>query len=104
MDLERLTQKSQQALQAAQSVAARYGQRELDGEHLLLALLEQEEGLTSRLFERMHVPLDPFRKREEEELERRPRVSGPGAEPGKLYISQRLQRLLEAAQDAARQL
>ncbi len=104
MDLERLTQKSQQALQAAQSVAARYGHRELDGEHLLLALLEQEGGLTSRLFERMHVPLDPFRKRVEEELERRPRVSGPGAEPGKLYISQRLQRLLEAAQDAARQL
>ncbi|TDJ02448.1 MAG: ATP-dependent chaperone ClpB [Deltaproteobacteria bacterium] len=104
MDLERLTQKSQQALQAAQSAAARYGHRELDGEHLLLALLEQEGGLTSRLFECMHVPLDPFRKRVEEELERRPRVSGPGVELGKLYISQRLQRLLEAAQDAARQL
>ena len=104
MDLERLTQKSQEALQAAQSVAARYGHAEIDGEHLLLALLEQDGGLAARLLQRMEVPLDAFRKQLEDELERRPKVSGPGAEPGKIYISQRLQRLLSSAQDAARQL
>ena len=104
MNLERLTQKSQEALQAAQSIAARYGHTEMDGEHLLLALLEQDGGLSGRLFERMDVPLAPFRKRLEEEIERRPRVSGPGVEVGKVYITQRLQRLLTDAQKQAQQL
>ena len=50
MDTNRLTQKSQEALQAAQTKALRYGQQEVDGEHLLLALLEQPEGLAAFSF------------------------------------------------------
>ena len=57
MDLNRLTQKSQQAVQEAQSKALRYGHVEIDGEHLLLALLEQQDGLLPRLLARMEVPL-----------------------------------------------
>ncbi|MGW1086204.1 Clp protease N-terminal domain-containing protein, partial [Streptomyces sp. NPDC002596] len=49
MDMNRLTQKSQEALQEAQSVAVRLGRNEVDGEHLLLALLDQQDGLTTRL-------------------------------------------------------
>ena len=103
MDTERFTEKSQQALQAAQGVAARYSHQEMDAEHVLLAMLEQEGGLTARLFERMDLPLAPFRKRLEEELERRPRVSGGGSEVGKIYVTQRLQRLLTQAQEIAKQ-
>ena len=57
MDLNRLTQKSQQAMQEAQSKALRYGHVEIDGEHLLLALLEQQDGLLPRLLTRMDVPV-----------------------------------------------
>jgi ATP-dependent Clp protease ATP-binding subunit ClpB len=104
MDLNKLTQKSQEAVQAAQSKALRFGHQEVDGEHLLLALLEQPEGLVPRLLARMDVPAEPLRAELEASLERRPKVSGPGAEPGKFYVSNRLQRLLVAAQDEAKRL
>jgi ATP-dependent Clp protease ATP-binding subunit ClpB len=56
MDLNKLTQKSQEAVQAGQARAQRLGHQEVDGEHLLLALLEQPEGLVPRLLARMDVP------------------------------------------------
>ena len=55
MDINRLTQKSQEAVQAAQTKAVRYGHQEVDGEHLLLALLDQAEGLVPRLLQRLEV-------------------------------------------------
>ena len=104
MDTNRLTQKSQAALQEAQSLAARFGHHEVDGEHLLLALLTQDGGLAGRLIEKMDVPLDALTQRVESELKSRPSVSGPGTEAGKIYITQRLQRLLASAEEAATQL
>jgi ATP-dependent Clp protease ATP-binding subunit ClpB len=103
MDLNRFTQKSRDALEGAQNLATRHGHTEVDAEHLLLALVEPDEGLTRRLFERMGVPADPFHKRLSDELQRRPKVSG-GTEAGKVYITQRLQQLLVTAQDHAKQM
>ena len=103
MDLEKLTQKSREALASAQSTAAQFGHTEVDAEHLAHALLAQEGGLAPRLFEKMGVPVDPFRKRLDQELERRPRVSGPGREAGKVYITGRLEQLLVRAQQATEQ-
>ncbi|MDP9844175.1 ATP-dependent chaperone ClpB [Streptosporangium lutulentum] len=104
MDLNQLTQKSQEALHDAQTKALRFGHTEVDGEHLLLALLDQPEGLIPRLM--LAADADPNRLREEleAELSRRPRVSGPGAEPGQVYVTQRLSRLLEAAKREADRL
>ena len=104
MDLNKFTVKSQEALQAAQTKAIRYGHMEVDGEHLLLALLEQSEGILPKLLQRMEVPVNRVHDRLEEELERKPRVSGPGVEPGKVYLSQRLSRLLIKAQEEAQRL
>ena len=56
MDINRLTQKSQEALQSAQTKALRYGHQEVDGEQLLLALLEQAGGLFPRILERIGRP------------------------------------------------
>ncbi|MET9070370.1 ATP-dependent chaperone ClpB [Streptosporangium sandarakinum] len=97
MDLNRLTEKSQEALHDAQTAALRHGHQDVDGEHLLLALLDQPEGLVPRLISRAGA--DPGRLREEVEadLARRPRVTGPGVEPGQIRVTQRLSRLLEAA-------
>jgi len=102
MDLEKLTAKSREALSTAQAKAAEYGHTEVDAEHLAYALLEQPEGLAVRLFEKMGVPVDPFRKRLQQELERKPRVSGPGREPGKVYITNRLEQVLIRAQEATK--
>jgi ATP-dependent Clp protease ATP-binding subunit ClpB len=104
MDLNRLTQKSQEAVAAAQNLAVGYGHTEVDGEHLLLALLEQEGGLVPRLFEKMDVPADVLRAKLDEELQRKPRVSGQGAEPGKVYVTQRLSKLIVRAEEEAKRL
>ena len=104
MDLNRLTQKSQDALQAAQNLAVQRGHPEADGEHLLYALLVQDEGLIPRLLEKMNTPANAVREAVEEELNKRPRVSGPGMEPGKVYVTQRLNRLLARAEAGARRL
>jgi ATP-dependent Clp protease ATP-binding subunit ClpB len=85
MDLNKLTQKAQEGLQAAQVKALRYSHQEVDGEHLLLALLEQPDGLVPRLLERLEVPVAPLKARMEQELERLPRVRGGTTEAGKVY-------------------
>ena len=82
MDMNRLTQKSQEALHDAQTKALRFGHVEVDGEHLLLALLDQGEGLVVPLLARAGADPDRLREDLEAELGRRPRVSGPGVTPG----------------------
>src|SRR6185295_8438271 len=104
MDMNRLTQKSQEALQAAQTKGLRYGHQQVDGEHLLLALLEQPEGLVPRLLNRMEVSPETVKAEVERDLSRRPRVSGPGAEAGKIYITERLQKVFLEAEDEAKRL
>jgi ATP-dependent Clp protease ATP-binding subunit ClpB len=103
MDLNRLTQKSQEALHDAQTKALRFGHTEVDGEHLLLALLDQAEGIVPRLVAQAGAAPDGLRKGLEAELGRRARVSGPGVSPGQIAVTQRLSRLLDTAeQEAAR--
>jgi len=104
MDLNRLTQKSQEALAGAQADAVRRGQQEVDCEHLLAALLAQPEGLVPRLLARLEVAPATVGAALESELARRPRVTGGGAEPGKIYVTQRLQRLLVDAESEAKRL
>jgi ATP-dependent Clp protease ATP-binding subunit ClpB len=104
VDLNRLTQKSQEALHDAQTKALRFGHTEVDGEHLLLALLDQPEGLVPRLLAQAGADPDDLRQQLEAELSRRPRVSGPGAAPGQVYVTQRLSRLLDTAEREAKRL
>src|SRR2546423_1789906 len=104
MDLNRLTQKTQEALHDAQTKALRYGHTEVEVEHLLLALLDQPEGLVARLLLRTEVDVDALHAALERHLEGRPRVSGPGAAPGEVYVSRALSQLLDAAQGEADRL
>src|SRR5258706_445751 len=104
MDPGRLTQKSQEALHDAQARALRYGHPAADGEHLLLALLDQPDGIVPRLLRQAGADPGRLRKALEAELERRPRVSGPGVAPGEVSVTQRLSRLLARAQEEADRL
>ena len=104
MDPNRLTQKSQEALHDAQTKALRFGHTEVNAEHLLLALLDQSEGIVPALLSQAGADPDKLRAALESELRRRPRVTGPGANPGQINITQRLARLLDSAEQEAGRL
>mgnify|MGYP001763350616 FL=1 len=72
MDMNSLTQKSQEALTSAQSIAVQAGQIETDEEHLLLALLQQEEGLVPRLLQTAGADVEAVRADVEAEIARKP--------------------------------
>src|SRR6476659_5597902 len=76
MRIDRFTQKMQEALQSAQDIASRTQSPELGNEHFLLALLDQGEGVTRPLLEKIGVSPDALRSRLETDLARRPKVSG----------------------------
>src|SRR2546428_404533 len=99
MDINRFTEKAQEALQAANQRALRLGHQQLDVEHLLLALLEQEPGLAVSILRKCDVNPEAIKGRLERELERLPRVSGAGDQ---VHVSGRLNRLLAAAEDEAK--
>ena len=101
MDMNKLTQKSQEAFYEAQNTAIRFGHQEVDVEHLALALLKQENGLIPRLFSKMNIAADSIAAAVEKELSMKPRVSGAGQESGRIYISQTLSKILVKAESEA---
>ncbi|WP_281744478.1 ATP-dependent chaperone ClpB [Thermanaerovibrio acidaminovorans] len=102
MNLDRYTNKSQEALMEAQKEAVRRSHQAIDPEHLLLALLIQENGLIGRILEREGISSQGIVQELERELSRRPKVSGPGMEGGKVYLTQRMSKLLVDAEDEAK--
>jgi ATP-dependent Clp protease ATP-binding subunit ClpB len=104
MDLNKLTQKSQEALLVAQNDAVKRGHMGVSGEHLLYALLEQAEGLIPRLLGKMGVSTEAVKDAVIKELDRRPSQSGPGFEPDKVYLTQELSRAFVRAEGEAKRL
>src|ERR1043166_5021830 len=104
MDINRFTQKAQEAISSAQSKAARYGHQQVDVEHLLAALLEQEGGLASSILGKLSIDSNALNRRVEQELERMPRGSGAGASADQIYVTGRLNRLLAEAEEEAKNL
>jgi len=98
MDLNRMTLKLQEALQAASAQAMRRSHQGIDVEHLLLALVEQSDGLTVPLLERAGVAPSAVRSAAEQALAKLPQVQGAGAAPGQLHLTNRLARLLTQAE------
>ncbi|MEA2272716.1 MAG: ATP-dependent Clp protease ATP-binding subunit ClpB [Solirubrobacteraceae bacterium] len=103
MDPNRLTQKTQEAIHDAQTKALRFGHQEVDVEHLLLALLDQPEGLVPRLLIGMDVDVQALHAAVESQLEGRASVSGPGASSD-IRISRALSQLLDAAMQESERL
>ncbi|HEY1859702.1 MAG TPA: Clp protease N-terminal domain-containing protein, partial [Gemmataceae bacterium] len=99
MDLNRFTEKAQQALVDAQHRAGQQGNAQIDNEHILAALLDQEPGLAASILRKADVSVETLKRKVENELTRLPRVSGDGQEPG---LSPRAQRLLRQAEAEAK--
>ncbi len=99
MNMEKLTNRSREALIAAQNAAVEHGHQEIQGMHVLYALLTQDNGLIPSLLKKMDVNVASLQVRAESELEAIPSVSGPGA--GQVYNSQEFSRILIAAAQKA---
>ena len=100
MDLNRFTEKAQQALAGSQKLAARMNQQQIEPEHLLLSLLDQEKGLAAAILNKAGVSVDAITVKAQRELESLPRVTGD-VEP---RLTQRLVKLVDAAETEAKKL
>jgi ATP-dependent Clp protease ATP-binding subunit ClpB len=93
--VDKFTQKMQEALQAAQDIASQFNHQEIANEHFLSALLDQSDGITQPLLEKIGVPVDRLRERLASELERRPKVHGATVD---LRLSNELRSVLDGAE------
>lgn len=104
MNLNKMTEKSQAAILEAQNLAIEYGHQEVGELHMLLALLEQENGLIPRVIESMEVSLSGLVGSVKSALAAKPRVSGPGYQPGKILLSPSLAEILVEAENTAKRM
>jgi len=104
MDINRFTEKAREALQGAQKLAVRMNHQQIDVEHLLVSLLDQEGGLTPAILKKAGVAPEALAIRLQRELEKLPRVSTPSGAPDNFYLTGRLNKLLTQAEDEAKKL
>ena len=102
MRFDRFTLKAQEAVQEARNIVLENGQQQLDVEHLMLALLEQPEGVVLSILQKLGANPAAIKRRVFEDIQKRPRVSGAGA--GQLYLTQRFNQVIESAFDQMEEL
>src|SRR6185436_10634544 len=102
MQMDRFTIKAQESLQNAQAVAGRFSHQEIDCEHLMLALLEQPEGLTAPLLQKLGVQPTTLAADIEKELGRRAKVQGTASSD--TFAGSRLKKAIDTAQAEASKL
>lgn len=99
MNIQKFTQKSIDAINNTEKIAYEYGNQELVQEHLLYALLKQDDGLIPKLIEKMEINLEHFTGNVENQIEKRPKVQG-----GKIYMGEKLNKVIISAEDEAKQM
>lgn len=99
MNIQKFTQKSVEAINACEKLAYDYGNQEIEQEHLLVALMQQEDGLIPKLIEKMDIQRQHFEDNALRKLEARVKVSG-----GQIYVGQNLNNVLIHAEDEAKQM
>ena len=104
MNIEQMTQKTRDALQAAQRIAVEYSNNAVEQEHLLAALAQQQDGLIPQLLQTLGIDANAFAQTALQKVEALPRVTGSGRDPEKIYISNDLDRALNAAEQQAKQM
>ena len=104
MNTNQFTQKTMEALQAAQRLAIEYSNQALEQEHMLVALTQQQDGLIPQLLTKMNVDPGTFETAAAEKVSQLPHVTGSGRDPDKVYISNELDQALTAAEKQAQQM
>lgn len=101
MNAQKFTQKSLEAIQDAQNIAIENHNMQIEQEHLLFALVNQEGGLVGQLLTKMNIDAHQVNLKLKQMIEAMPRVTGPGRESGKIYISQDVDRVLVDSENTA---
>ncbi len=101
MNAQNFTQKSQEAIQLAQQLSVENGNQQIEQPHLLMALLTQEQGLIPQLLKKMNVNVESLQYEVQRSIGRIPKVTGPGREPGKVYVSSEVDQALTMAEKLA---
>ena len=104
MNMNQFTQKTLAAIQGAQDLAQEYGQQQIEQQHLLLALLNDEQGFIPQLLTAMGMTVPSFQAAVKAEVEKLPKVSGSGREADKVYVAQDVDKALKAAESAAQSM
>ncbi|MBO6301435.1 MAG: ATP-dependent chaperone ClpB [Ruminiclostridium sp.] len=104
MNTNKLTQKSTEVIQQAQSIAVSYSNQQIDQLHILLALLSDENGLIPGLVTKMGIDEAEVRARTEDFVSQLPRVTGTGRRADEVYITQDTDRALNEAEEAAKRM
>ena len=104
MDVNRLTEKAQDAVRQAQALAQRHGQQQIEAEHLAVALLSQDGGVAARVVEKAGAAPATLLQRLQQAIEKMPRVSGGGAQAGQVYISSRVNEVFSNAEAEAQRM
>ena len=99
MNIQKFTQKSVEAINDCEKLAYEYGNQEIEQEHLLVALMRQEDGLIQKMIEKMEINKEHFMDNAIRHLEKRVKVSG-----GQVYVGQALNKVLISAEDEAKQM
>ena len=99
MNIQKFTQKSVEAINDCEKLAYEYGNQEIEQEHLMVALMQQEDGLIPKLIEKMEIQKQHFADNVRRKLEARVKVSG-----GQVYVGQNLNKVLIHAEDEAKQM
>ncbi|AMK12328.1 MAG: ATP-dependent chaperone ClpB [Pseudodesulfovibrio sp.] len=104
MDPNTFTRKTQEAVSEAQNLAIRSGHQQIDCEHLMHALVAQEQGLAGQILRKLGVAPDGYLGAIDAEIAKLPRVTGSGARPDQIVVTQRMQKLLVAADDMRKRM
>jgi ATP-dependent Clp protease ATP-binding subunit ClpB len=104
MDMNRFTEKAQQALAGSQKLAARLNHQQIDVEHVLMSLLDQEKGLAPAILQKAGLSVEALTVKLQRELDKLPRVTGPTGSPESMYVTPRFNKLIANAEKEAEQL
>lgn len=104
MDMNAFTKKSLEAIKNAEMIASEHQHQQIETDHLMSALLSQEGGLVPRIISRLGKPIDEMKSVIDREIDKRPSVSGPGSQPGQIYVSPEMNQVLNEAFQIAQNL
>ncbi|MGD8604026.1 MAG: ATP-dependent Clp protease ATP-binding subunit, partial [Anaerolineales bacterium] len=104
MRFDRFTERAQDAAQRAAEIIQRYGHNQIDTEHILLALLEQPQGVIPQILERLNINLDDLGDKIDEQLRSSPKANIYGGGAGQIFITPRVKRVVDMANEEANRL
>src|SRR3972149_86463 len=104
MRFDRFTERAQDAAQRAAEIIQRYGHNQIDTEHILLALIEQPQGVIPQILEKLNIDLDGLTDRIDQQLRASPKANIYGGGAGQIFITPRVKRVVDMANEEANRL